>query len=72
VACLNAALAEDPEVFLLALRDLARTREGGLANLAEAAQLNREHLCRMLSENGNPDLRSLEALTPSGSASASS
>ena len=63
VAYLNAALAEeDPEVFLLALRDVARTREGGLAALAETAQLNREHLYRMLSENGNPELRSLEAL----------
>jgi probable addiction module antidote protein len=62
-AYLNAALTEDdPEVFLLALRDVARTREGGLAGLAEAAQLNREHLYRMLSENGNPELRSLEAL----------
>jgi len=45
VAYLNAALAEDDsEVFLLALRDVARTREGGLAGLAETAQLNREHL----------------------------
>lgn len=57
--CSNPALS--PE-FLLALRDVARTREGGLAGLAEAAQLNREHLYRMLSENGNPELRSLEAL----------
>lgn len=63
VAYLNAALAEDdPEVFLLALRDLARARKGGLAAMAEAAHLNREHLYRMLSENGNPELRSLEAI----------
>ena len=63
VAYLNAALDEDdPEVFLLALRDVARSREGGLAGLAEAAHLNREHLYRMLSENGNPELRSLGAL----------
>jgi len=63
VAYPNAALAEeDPEVFLQALRDVARTREGGLAGLAEAARLNGEHLYRMLSENGNPELRSLEAL----------
>jgi probable addiction module antidote protein len=62
-AYLSAALAEDdPEVFLLALRDVARARKGGLAALAEAAHLNREHLYRMLSENGNPELRSLEAL----------
>jgi len=63
VAYLNAALAEDdPEVFLLALRDVARARKGGLAAMAEAAHLNREHLYRMLSENGNPELRSLEAV----------
>jgi probable addiction module antidote protein len=41
----------DPEVFLLALRDIARAR-GGVAKLAEATQLNREHLYRMLSESG--------------------
>jgi len=63
VAYLNAALADaEPEVFLLALRDVARARKGGLPALAEAAHLNREHLYRMLSENGNPELRSLEAL----------
>ncbi len=59
---LNAALEDSAEVFLLALRDVARARKGGLPALAEAAQLNREHLYRMLSENGNPELRSLEAL----------
>jgi len=59
---LNACLEdEDPEVFLLALRDVARAR-GGLARLAEMTELNREHLYRMLSENGNPEFRSLEAL----------
>jgi probable addiction module antidote protein len=49
-------------VFLLALRDVARSREGGLAGLSEATQLNREHLYRMLSENGNPEFHRLEAL----------
>ena len=46
---------------MLALRDIARAR-GGVAQLAEETDLNREHLYRMLSENGNPELRSLEAL----------
>lgn len=59
---LNACLEDgDSDVFLLALRDVARAR-GGLAKLAEGTALNREHLYRMLSENGNPELRSLEAL----------
>jgi len=62
VGHLNACLEDgNPDVFLLALRDVARAR-GGVAKLAEATQLNREHLYRMLSENGNPELRSLEAL----------
>ena len=59
---LNACLEDgDPEVFLLALRDIARA-QGGVAKLAEITELNREHLYRMLSENGNPELRSLETL----------
>jgi probable addiction module antidote protein len=59
---LNACLEDgDPDVFLLALRDVARAR-GGVGKLAEATELNREHLYRMLSENGNPELRSLEVL----------
>jgi probable addiction module antidote protein len=57
-ACLE---SDEPEVFLLALRDVARAR-GGVAKLAEATQLNREHLYRMLSETGNPEFRSLELL----------
>ena len=62
VGYLNACLEDgDPEVFLLALRDVARA-QGGVAKLAEATELNREHLYRMLSEGGNPGLRSLEAL----------
>lgn len=62
VGYLNACLeGGDPNVFLLALRDVARAR-GGIAKLAENTSLNREHLYRMLSENGNPELRSLEVL----------
>src|SRR5947208_16546207 len=59
---LNAALEDgDPEGFLLALRDVAEAK-GGVAQLAEAAKLNRESLYRMLSDRGNPELRSLDAL----------
>lgn len=59
---LNAALEEDDhEVFLLALRNVAEAH-GGMAQLAERAKLNRESLYRMLSADGNPELRSLDAL----------
>ena len=62
-ACLNAALEDgDNEVFLLALRNVADARVGGMAKLAEATGLNRESLYRMLSENGNPELNSLSRL----------
>ncbi len=59
---LNAALEEDdPELFLLALRNVAEAH-GGVASLAEKTKLNRESLYRMLSERGNPELKSLDAL----------
>jgi probable addiction module antidote protein len=59
---LNACLEDrDPDLFLLALRDVARAR-GGVAKLAEITELNREHLYRMLSQDGNPEFRSLEML----------
>lgn len=61
-AYLNAALEEgDPELFLLALRNVAEA-QGGVAQLAEKTKLNRESLYKMLSERGNPELRSLDAL----------
>ena len=61
-AYLNAALEEeDPELFLLALRNVAEA-QGGVAKLAEKTKLNRESLYKMLSERGNPELRSLDAL----------
>ena len=63
VAYLNAALEDgDPEVFLLALRDVAEARGGGMTRLSEKTKLNRENLYRILSEQGNPELASLETL----------
>lgn len=59
---LNAALEdEDPEIFLLALRDVAEAH-GGMTRLSERTHLNRENLYRILSKKGNPELRSLGAL----------
>lgn len=54
---LSAALEDDmPDVFLLALRDVVEAR--GLARFAKEADLNREHLYRILSKDGNPKLDS--------------
>ena len=62
-AWLNAAREDgDPEVFLLALRNVADVRPGGMSKLAEATGPNRESLYRMLSEQGNPELNGLSRL----------
>ena len=56
---LSAALEEgEPEVFLLALRDVVESY-GGMGKLAAATSLNRENLYRMLSTKGNPEFFSL-------------
>jgi len=60
---LNAALEDgDRDVFLLALRNVAEARLGGMSKLAAATGLNRESLYRMLSDKGNPELSSLSKL----------
>jgi len=60
---LNAAIEEgDKELFLIALRNVAEARLGGMSQLAEATGLNRESLYRMLSGKGNPELKSLDRL----------
>jgi probable addiction module antidote protein len=59
VGYLNAVLAEREDGdFLLALRDVAQVH-GGVRRLAAKAGVNREHLFRMLSKKGNPELHSL-------------
>ena len=61
-AYLNAALEEnDPGIFLLALKDITDVH-GGMAKIAREANLNRESMYRMLSENGNPRINSLSSL----------
>ena len=58
---LTAALEDDsPQIFLLALRDVAAAH--GIKQLADAAALNRESMYRMLSEQGNPQLSSLTSI----------
>jgi len=59
VVYLNAVLADgDQEELLLALRRMAAAF-GGMPAIAEQAELNPTSLYRALSENGNPELRSL-------------
>jgi probable addiction module antidote protein len=61
-AYLNAAIEEDDRaVFMLALRNVAEAH-GGMASIAEKAHLNRENLYRMLSKNGNPEIKSVFSL----------
>lgn len=62
VGYLRAALEESdmPEVFLVALRNVAEAR--GISKLARDTHLNRENLYRMLSKQGNPELGSLYAI----------
>lgn len=56
---LNAALEDgDPDVFLLALKDVADAM-GGMSQLADKATLNRQSLYRALSKSGNPKLISI-------------
>src|SRR3990167_5615922 len=59
---LNSALEEgEPELFLLALRNVAEAF-GGMSKLSKKSKLNRETLYRMLSKKGNPALDSLTSL----------
>lgn len=61
-AYLNAAVREeDAAAFLQALRNVVDAN-GGIARIAARTDLNRQAVYRMLSENGNPELKSLQSL----------
>lgn len=51
----------DLEAFLLALRNVADA-QGGLGELAKRTGLNREHLYRALSKEGNPQLNTVDKI----------
>jgi len=53
---------ESPEVLLIILRQIAMAR-GGIAKVAKAAGIERESLYRALSAKGNPQLKTLMAIT---------
>jgi probable addiction module antidote protein len=61
-AYLDAALeAGDRGAFLLAIRNVIDAF-GGMTQIARHTGLNRENLYRILSDQGNPELKSLEKL----------
>ncbi len=61
-AYLNAAMEDgDRELFLLALRNVAEAL-GGMTTLSRKSKLNRESLYRILSKNGNPEIRTILTL----------
>ena len=58
----NAALEdENPEVFLLALRDIVDANSS-MSQLAQGTNRNRESLYKTLSEKGNPQLNSIRSI----------
>ena len=61
-AYLDAALeAGDRAAFLLAIKNVIDAF-GGVTKISRDSGLNRENLYRVLSERGNPELKSLEKL----------
>lgn len=59
---LNAALEdENPEVFLLALKDIVDANTS-MSKLAQATNRNRESLYKTLSAKGNPQLNSIRSI----------
>jgi probable addiction module antidote protein len=61
-AYLEAAIEEgDQAGLMLALRHVAQA-QGGIAEIARKSHLTREATYRMLSKNGNPELKSLTAV----------
>ena len=53
---------EEPQVLLIALRQIAEAR-GGISKIAKGAGIERESLYRALSPRGNPRLSTLFAVT---------
>ncbi len=52
----------DTEQFLLALRNIAKSEEGGFSTFAKKTGIKREALYRTLSANGNPRFGSLKSI----------
>jgi probable addiction module antidote protein len=56
---LNASLEDSDELFLSALKDVAKAHGAPLAEVAKKAGVKRESLHRMLNHAGNPTFESL-------------
>lgn len=52
---------DDPKTYLTALRKVVEAR-GGMASVADKAELSRETLYRTLSVRGNPTIKTLTAV----------
>jgi probable addiction module antidote protein len=61
---LTACLEEGPDIFLVGLRNVVAA-QGGMRRTARSSKLNRESLYRLLSQDGNPRLSSLNAVLTS-------
>jgi probable addiction module antidote protein len=60
---LNVALLDnDPQIFLLALKNVHAAQGGEITELAKKAQISRENLYRIFSKNGNPKLKNIVAI----------
>lgn len=64
IAYLNECLEdeEDLSVFLLALRHVIHAQGIKMTALAKQSGMNRESLYKMLSPQGNPELKSIKAI----------
>lgn len=62
LAYLNACLeGGNPDVFLLALKDVAEAR-GGMTRLSKDSNIRRASLYRILGKAGNPELYTLDSI----------
>ncbi|MGH8705593.1 MAG: DNA-binding protein [Burkholderiales bacterium] len=57
----GAVMTQDRAAFLRGMRDVLQAR-GGISQAAARSKLNRQAVYRMLSEDGNPELHSLQRL----------
>jgi probable addiction module antidote protein len=54
----------DMQAFLIAMRDVVEAR-GGVAKIAQSAQMQRQGLYKVLSSRGNPRLATLQGILKS-------